>query len=497
MIRRPFQEQAVARATEWLKTATRGSRLMLVGPTGVGKTTVILDTLAANPGGICVTPSLEIIAGMLQKLGVPVPEGDEALASHGQQYGLWTPIRFRNRLAEGSVSHPAYLIDDEAHHSVADSWEDFYTYCGEPPCLGFTATPFCGTPRKTKALRDSWGPPEYMITLREAVDLGYVSLPTCSIVPMLDDDKVKLTSTGEFDVTSAGELLGSRITELSVLVSKFWDGGFDKPTMLAVPSTEALSLVVESLRARGISADAVTADTGRSIRDAAFAACVARQSALVQIRVVSEGVDLPIARLIDVRPMMSPRDWLQQFGRITRPGLESEYICCNRNLLRHSYLLEGLLPTAIVAKGIADFGSPGKRAATRAIGLEAVGRFKAAEVPYADGTVGQIYAVSEVVGSTVTQYTILVHPCVPYPIVARRVNLRQADNTAYGRWQRVDQIPEISGFASVNPSPLSEKMEAWWKRSAKNFGLNPDAKINRKSFVALPVLADLKTRFKI
>ena len=490
---RDYQQDAVQRAEDFFRSASRGDRLLFSAPTGTGKSVVELALLTGDR--YIVTPRLEIVAGMLEKLGVEVPASDEKIAQAGQERGIWTPIRLRNKLVRGEVPQPSGLVFDEVHHAEADSWGELIALSGNPPCVGFTASPFRGTPRGTSALRKEWGEPVLLITLRDAVRRGYCALPTCRIVPLVDDDIIKVTSTGEFDVRSATETCASRVGEVVKMIGGFWDGTtYDRPTMLAVPSTEAVGLFVDALRAAGYSACGITADSSRADRQSGFRDCIGRQTALVQINVVSEGVDLPIRRLVDMKPMLSPVAWVQQFGRITRPGGESEYICCNRNLLRHAYLLEGLLPVAVIKEN-GGFEKASSRAAVRAIGFEAVGRFKAAELPFLGGITGHMYCLSTCEGTKVTEYAILTHPLHPTAFCAKRI--RSAGQ--FGpKWEPLDRIPEIdAGFSSLPASPMSEKQAAWWKRSAAHYGLDPDAKVTRKSFAALPVLANCGVKFNV
>lgn len=490
---RDYQETGRQRAEAFFNSASPGDKLLFSAPTGTGKSVIELALLTG--GRYIVTPRLEIVAGMLEKLGVEVPESDEKIAELGQSRGIWTPIRLRNQLAKGDVTQPTGLILDEIHHGTSDSWEEFIILAGNPPCVGFTASPFRGTPRGTAALRGAWGEPVNLIQLSEAVRRGYCALPRCSIVPLVDDDVIKVTSSGEFDVKSATAECTSRVGEVVKMIGGFWDGTtYDTPTMLAVPSTEAVGLFVSALSSSGFAARGITADSSRADRQTAFRDCLARRAVLVQINVVSEGVDLPIRRLIDMKPMLSPVAWLQQFGRITRPGGESEYICCNRNLLRHAYLLEGLLPVAVVKEN-GGFEKPSSRSAVRAIGFEAVGRFKAAELPFLGGVTGHMYCLSTCEGTTVTEYAILCHPLFASAFCAKRIR----SSGQFGpKWEPLSAIPEIdAGFASLSASPMSEKQAAWWKRSAAHYGLDPDARVTRKSFAALPVLANCGVKFNV
>jgi hypothetical protein len=228
---------------------------------------------------------------------------------------------------------------------------------------------------------------------------------------------------------------------------------------------------------------------------------VSRHAALVHVNVVSEGVDLPeLRRGIDCRPTLSPVLWLQTFGRIRRPVAPGEdppeYLCTNRNLARHAYLLEGVLPTATVAEAQAAFPTAGKRAGIRVVGLEGLGRFRATELPLSGGLTGVMYAFSSLVDNQVIEYAVLLHPARLQPVVATRRNTVRTDGTrAYGRWRPLPELPAITeGFASLPPAELTDKQRAWWTRAAAGRGLDPAATVNRRNFAALPVLADLRAR---
>lgn len=493
---RPFQLTAIDYAVEWAATAKRGDKLLLASPTGTGKSVMELATQARLPGSWIVTPVVEVVGGLLHKLGHEVDGwSEDRVRSTAWESRITTPLVLRNKLLRGELPAPRCVIFDEAHHHTAETYQLLELLTGAAPAIGFTATPYRGTPKGTARFRAAWGEPVWVVTLREAVDLGALSFPTFSIVPLVDDDTVEVRN-GEFVVERIESATRGKIGDFAALVA---ERGLDRPSMVAAPSREIARLVAEAIR-QHVAAEVVDGDTPHGERQRIFADTVAARCVLVQIRVVGEGVDLPIRRLYDLSPMLSPVLWLQTLGRITRPVRQGEalpeYIGCNRNLLRHAYLLDGCLPPEALVDAQAAFVTPSTRLAVRAIGLEGVGRFAAAEVPFADGCVGACYAVSTVEGSRVTQYACVVHPGREEPLWATRSNERTDDprKPLYGRWRRCDAPADLAGFASVPPSPLSEKQTAWWTRDAARYGLDPAAKVTRKTFSVLPVLSDLRTK---
>lgn len=498
----PSQQLGIDDALTWVKTAKAGDKRLYAAPTGYGKSVMILKLLEALPDWWLVTPRVEIIAGMLEKMGHDISIIPEAeLLRVAWFYRITTPTRLQNKMLKGEFSeNVAGFIFDEGHHHAARTWQNLDALAGRAPALGFTATPYRGTPRSTQDFLAQWGEPVWVITYPEAVEQGYISMPTCSIVPLVDDDELAI-SNGEFEVSTVAKAVSSRLQDAVELVARTcnWSNAhFDRPTMCSLPTREVSRQFVEMLNATGVPAVAVDADTPAAARRQAFEDTVACHVVLVQISVVSEGVDLPIRRLIDLSPVVSPVKWLQQFGRITRPVKAGEappvYIATNRNLLRHAYLLDGCLPSQTVKEAQAAF-PPSTRQSLRVLGLEALGRLKPIEVEAVDGTRLSCFCFSANDGAKVQEYAVIVHPAREEALWASRQNHAKGDGTrAYGRWQKCDAPRDLTGYASLPNSALSEKQAAWWKRDARRYGLNPDAKVTRKNFAVLPVLADTRSK---
>ena len=393
------------------------------------------------------------------------------------------------------------VVVHNCHHSIADTYQDITAFLPGRTIFGLTATPYRGTPRSTKDFYDLWNNEvTWIITLQKAAQRGIISVPKVEIWPLIDDDLIKVVN-GEFQTESIGDVTRPHLKVVAERCRQFLtDSGWDMPTLFAVPSTDLVVDLVDRLNEAGCPAVGVTQKTTRVVRNKAFADCIAGRVAVVQIDVVSEGVDLPIRRLIDLRATMSPVRWIQQVGRITRPGGQSYYIVCNRNLERHAYLMEGLIPSAKIAEGQKAFPTPTTRAVTRAIGLEGIGRFSPAEVQLADGCVGQLYSLYSNDEFKKTEWAVLLHPAVPTPLVAFKENARTDDGRVdyKKRWQRVDTLPsDLRGFASSPPGYLSDKQQTWWNKSAYYRGIDTAAKATRKNFQALAVLENTNTFFRV
>jgi superfamily II DNA or RNA helicase len=514
---RDYQNACVGDVMKTLDEGKPGSWLY-AAPTGSGKSAMILTLHSFLPDNLTITPRLEIVAGFLRALGEPVDEwSTERLATEALNYRITTPIRARNMLAAGTLPfRPTSVIWDEAHHRAADSYGDIRAYLGGGIAeIGFTASPFRGTAAGTEEFLDSWDALTWVLDYPTAVARGVIAMPACEIWPLVDDDEIEVVN-GEFTVRGAADAVATAFGDVAERCAGFrrlrhlppnaagenvYASAWDRPTIFSVSTTAGAISLADILTGNNLPAVAITQDTPREERARTFAACERAELAIVQIDVVSEGVDLKLRRLIDLRPTLSPVKWLQQVGRITRPTkpgeLVPQYICCNRNLERHAYLYNGMIPPNVVAVAQQAFVRPSRRAGARAVGVENLGRFAATELPLADGSTGVMYNLTAVEGFVKKEYAVLLHPCSSEPLYAARENVRGAEgNVTYGRWKAIDRLPDVRGFQSATAKAVSEKQAAWWQRSAGAFGLDPKAAVTRRNFSALPILVDLGARLK-
>lgn len=465
------------------------------------------ESLAGSPEGRGPAQGSRLAAARVDRVEVHEPGGD------GTFGGLCPDGLVYNLEVEGTHT---YVADGVAvhncHHAIEQNEVSGCNFALAPASawIGFTATDYRGTPAGTAALREAWGEPVRLLTYPQAIEHGFVALPKVEVIPLLDDDHVKIVN-GEFQEKAASKAVVDKIGALATLIARWWEpqrggsppGSMDTPTCVAVPSTDAVGSLVSALDALGVDSVPVTQSTKPADRVAAFELCRQRRAVLVQIKVVSEGVDLPwLGRIVDARPLVSPVAWLQWFGRVTRPypHVTKHYVCTNRNLERHAYLLQGALPRSAVAQAQAAFLGPSKRGAGRVVGLESLGRLKPIELPLAGGVQSSAYMVYSVDEKGVKhEWSVLFDPCHERPITAYRClhptgNAEQPwDYKGEGaKWTLREMPSDFSGFAtSAARGSLSEKQAAWWKRAAHRYGLDSDAEVSMRSFQALPVLKDL------
>lgn len=494
-----FQEETANYVCNWFDTAVSGDRLCIASPTGSGKSVMELVIQSRLTDCGIVTPRIEIIFGLLDKLGYDARQWSKAkITEVADSHKIYTPIRFRNRLMDGSIEPPSRLIWDEGHHQEAESWKVVELACGVVPQVMFTATPYRGTPKSTVEFRKKWGEPLWVMTYPEAVQLGVIHMPAVRTVPLLDDDLVTI-SNGQFVVSSMEKELSSRLEELVGVIANYWNGSvFTKPCAIAIPTKELAVNLSLLLTHCGIGNVVLTDETSYGDRLDYFDRCLACTHGIICIRAISEGVDLPLRLAIDAIPRISPVDFMQFFGRFTRPlrgGLSSEYVCCNRNILRHGYLLDGLIPPEQVLQAQSVFG-PGERAGARVLGLEGLGRFKPINVELVNGTVATCYMISCTDGHVRTDYAAITVPTRLDVVWASKESTHGENGSQWGKWAACRAPTDVTGFATVKPSPLTPKQQAFWDRTAKRVGLKQDQKLTAREFQVMPVLDNLGVRLK-
>ncbi len=492
---RPYQSDAVAKATNFLLTNTAGAKRLYSAPTGSGKSYIELDILDRLSNSWLLTPKVEIIADLLTKHKIDTSRLNPAEFELAQIANrIMTPISFRNRLIDGRLQEPKYLIIDEAHHAEAETYKILDALCGACPSVGFTATPFRGSPKSTADFRTRWGEPHQLISLSDCAKNGYISIPSVATIPLVDDDLISVNTAGEFVVSSVENAYTSCIEQVIDTIRQLWEVAQreKRPFMVRLPTTSLVNEVFERLDQIDIPAKCVVQSTNRRSRQEAFASCLDITSILLQINVVSEGNDLPIRLMLDCDPCGSPVEWLQAIGRLTRPGIPALYYCTNRNITRHGYLFEGLLPGSAFVQSDEAFGKCSERRASRAIGLNDIKRFKADRIATKSGQIADLYHLISTSELGRAEYACIVHPSVADPIWAVKRSVRAGNEMKWGKWEPLHKPPtDLTGFGSSPSRELKKLQREWWERDAERFGLSSTLPTTRQ-FTVLPILANLR-----
>lgn len=491
------QKKGVNLAVNFFKQANSKDKLLLTYPTGTGKSFVLLflqDLLSIDlQSSPILSPKREIIDGLGFKRGLTVDDlCDEAL----NLIGLYTVQKFRNKLMDGKITKAIERIFwDEVHHFEAKTWQETDLLCGSPPSLGLTATGFRGTPKGTFDLHQSWGKPIQMLSYPDAIKQQRIVLPDIKIEPLLDDDLVEIVN-GEFKVSSITNETGSIIDDAARLIDHYCMN-IDKPTIISVSSSQIALMFLEKCKSSLLP---ITQKTPYATRNLFFENCLNCKNAIIFIDTIGEGIDHRFRRWIDFSPIFSPVKWLQILGRIMRPfsnngDSQPEYISTNRNLFRHSYLLQGAIPLTTLAT-MQPLFLPSNRSTVRAVGLECLGKFKPFKFMTSSNIQCDAYFLTTMEHAKKVEYAAIIHPAIDNVFWAKKESIVDGQSYQYGKWVAVEPPNQLEGFKSNHTNRLTDKQATYWKRSAENCGLKVDQPVNNKTFQILPLMINLEIKFK-
>ena len=483
-------------------------RCLISSPTGTGKSYMLLYMHHMTaPTGWCMIPSEGIIRGMLGKLGVQLPDGGD-ITDLMIKHRMITPIKFLNRVMDGKINPETitHVFKDEAHHDIANTYDKIDTVLPDyTKHIGTTATPYRATAKGTAALRKKWDDLYIALTYPAAAEQKYISIPHCETWPLVDDDLLEVSGQ-EFEIVSLCSAVSSKLEDAikKSIARGMWnkDGTPSQSMIIGVPSSTLFPQLRQLAEQYTLRMEFVNESTNQRDRQRIFRAATRSEAAIVHINVVSEGVDLPLRQYLDLNPTRSAVAFMQRFGRITRPNAGGGlYVCTNRNLESHGYLLEGCLPPSTFAEVQSVFGGPTRRSVGRIAGLESLGRIKPCYAKCMNGVTVTFYCVSAANGAGRTHYSVVLHPAYQDVLWFSRTQTNvEGMEPDWGRWSRTTPPPKLVGYGSVTPSIVTEKQLAWWKGQgrrpgAEAHGLDPSQKVDRKVFQLLPVLSDTRCSF--
>lgn len=478
----PYQKAILDR----ILAVEAGGKLFVTSPTGSGKSVMTLMAHRLTlPNSVLLTPRIEIIDGFMEKI-----EGGDRLAP--EDLNIFTPITFLNHLKAGrfDTTNITHLYKDEAHHDEATTYKKIDAcFPDTTRHIGFSANYFRGTPKGTLALRESWPNQAAALTYPEAVAQGFISLPKVEVLPLVDDDILEI-SGGEFVVSTVNRAVGSKLEDCLIQCKE--RDVFNRPTLIGIPTSEMIEFMKLTAEKLNIPVWPITAETSRRERRQAFQAALACTHALVHINTVSEGVDLRLAHYIDLNPTMSPVLWQQRIGRIMRPGVNGMYICTNRNLERHAYTLEGIIPTPTISEAQAAFGGPSERNGARVFGIESLGKIRPTDFILSGGLRCSAYCVSQMQGIKRMQYLCVLHPGHANPIWFNKISV----GTEWGKWTKAKAPDVLQGCRSESPRTLTEKQDNLFRQKATLVGLDPQQKMDARRIQVFFALLENRMRIQ-
>jgi superfamily II DNA or RNA helicase len=349
---------------EWLARVrrTRARRVLIVGPTGCGKTVIashlIRDRVRAREPVLFVVHRRELAKQAVQRLrDVGIAARDiGVMIGNAQASGL--VVRPDALVQVASVQTLAMreqwpaaslLIIDEAHHATAKTYRALFEHYDEVQTYGLTATPYRLDGAPLGALFDEIvqsAPPSALIAA------GWIAKPLVYTVPATqraDLSGVSMFGNGARDY-HRGELARAvNRPHLIGSILEHWQRHAQGRAAVCFAVNIAHGVyITREFRAHGVAAELVTGTTPLSERDAVLSRVRAGTTqVIVNCGVFTEGWDAPEIKLaIIARPTMSRVLWMQMAGRLTRPHEHTPVVLDHAgNAIMHGLPLEDEWPS--------------------------------------------------------------------------------------------------------------------------------------------------------
>ena len=330
--------------------------VMLQMPTGTGKTylftSIVYELLAAYKEAhsdihiLLVAHRMELldqISATLTRFGIAhgFIQGarEQHLWKRAQVASIMSLLTERNYYNTLRLKFD-YIIVDEAHHSLADTYIKLFELFPEAKKLGVTATPWrlnhesflCLYQTLIVSPQISW-----FISNNLLADFDYVSIKPDSDIQRLVD-RSEVADTGDFvnadlDNTFNNQRIRSKVYES---YKRFADGR--KGIIYAINKLHA-SKIAELYCSHGINAVAIDCDTPKDERQELISRFKTGEiTVLVNVEIFTEGFDCPDVSFIQLaRPTKSLALYLQQVGRGLRivEGKEKTIIIDNVGLYNY------------------------------------------------------------------------------------------------------------------------------------------------------------------
>ena len=327
---RPYQLQAKeAIQGEWNKGI---KKTLLVLPTGTGKTIVfsklIEDCVREGERGLVLAHRGELLdqaADKLQQstgLGCATEKAEETCLDSWYRVAVGSvqSLMREKRLNQFPANYFDFIVVDEAHHCLSDSYQRVLSHFTESKVLGVTATPDRGDMRNLGTYFESLA---YEYTLPKAIKEGYLSPIKAQTIPLKIDLSAVGQQAGDFKASDIGTSLEPYLCQIADEMAKYC---MDRKSVVFLPLIKTSQKFRDILESKGFRAAEVNGESGdraEVLRD--FDA--GKYNVLCNSMLLTEGWDCPTVDCIVVlRPTKIRSLYSQMVGRGTRLSPGKEYL---------------------------------------------------------------------------------------------------------------------------------------------------------------------------
>jgi len=319
-----------------------GSSVMVQMPTGTGKTYVMaavvkwfLDNYDEGEVWI-IAHRRELVEQMQQTLDRFCLEyGEKEMVLKAKVRIRVLSIQWLNRHIgelEKVESTPGLIVVDEAHHAIADSYQDLFNRNRRALKLGMTATP-CRMSKSS--FTKLFGSLVVSPCTNDFIMRGYLSPYDYVVVGKFSQDQLTVNqlkgrgSDGDYDIKEMDKKLNipQTIQRLYDSVKRYADGKKGIVYAIDIVHAQAIAACYNALGLKSVALDSKTPAKRRKEMVEAF-----RRSeidCLVNVNLFDEGFDCPDVEFIQMaRPTLSLAKYLQMVGRGLRINHENKDKVC-------------------------------------------------------------------------------------------------------------------------------------------------------------------------
>ena len=240
-----------------------------------------------------------------------------------------------------TITHPAnqcmiddlkfdFIIIDEAHHAVANSYQKLWEYCPDAKKLGVTATPWRMNNSGFAQIFDAYIP---SMSIKDFIQKGWLATYQYYSIPISSELVKSIESIREFDIE--GDYKNSALVEVcdtskirAQLYDSYEKNVLGKKGIIYSISREHSEHICLQYRSRGVAIENIDSKTPAKVREKVIQAFRNGEiDIIVNVDIFSEGFDCPDIEFIQLaRPTKSLVKYIQQVGRGLRKNGDKKCI---------------------------------------------------------------------------------------------------------------------------------------------------------------------------
>lgn len=212
-----------------------------------------------------------------------------------------------------------FIIIDEAHHAVANSYQKLWEYCPDSKKLGVTATPWRMNNSGFARIFDAYIP---SMSIKDFISKGWLATYQYYSIPTNSEIIKSIESIREFDID--GDYKNSALVEVfdttkirAQLYNSYAKNAYGKKGVIYSISREHSEHICAQYRSHNISIENIDSKTPTKTREDIIKAFKSGDiDIIVNVDIFSEGFDCPDIEFIQLaRPTKSLVKYIQQVGR--------------------------------------------------------------------------------------------------------------------------------------------------------------------------------------